>query len=57
MWEHPITNVQIEILKNWDYEMIPCVSKTLICGDTGFGAMAEVVDIVHTVRETIKKSI
>lgn len=56
MWEHPITDVQIEILRSWGYKMVPCVAKTLICGDTGLGAMAEVADIVNTVHETIKKS-
>lgn len=49
MWEHPITSTQVEILKSWGYQEIPCISKTLMCGDTGTGAMAEVETIIQTV--------
>ncbi|XP_050684514.1 phosphopantothenoylcysteine decarboxylase isoform X2 [Leptidea sinapis] len=50
MWEHPVTSIQIGVLKGWGYEEIPPISKTLACGDTGVGAMAE----VHTIVERIK---
>ncbi|XP_055625629.1 phosphopantothenoylcysteine decarboxylase [Toxorhynchites rutilus septentrionalis] len=46
MWEHPITGPQIDTLKSWGLREIPCVAKTLMCGDTGLGAMAEVGTIV-----------
>lgn len=46
MWEHPITRQQISLLKSWGYKELPCVSKTLMCGDTGMGGMAEVDTIV-----------
>lgn len=49
MWDHPITGPQIETLKSWGLQEIPCVAKTLMCGDTGQGAMAEVNTIVQTV--------
>ncbi|PSN44380.1 Phosphopantothenoylcysteine decarboxylase [Blattella germanica] len=52
MWDHPITATHIETLKSWGYKEVPCISKTLMCGDTGLGAMAEVstiVDHIYTV--------
>lgn len=49
MWEHPITATQIEILKKWGYTEIPCISKTLMCGDTGLGGMALPDDIVSSI--------
>ena len=54
MWRHPVTNSQIETLQSWNYQLIPCVEKTLMCGDTGFGAMAEVQTIVQTVLKSVK---
>ncbi|XP_062563223.1 phosphopantothenoylcysteine decarboxylase [Armigeres subalbatus] len=49
MWDHPITGPQIETLRSWGFREIPCVAKTLMCGDTGLGAMAEVDTIVQQV--------
>ncbi|XP_046680025.1 phosphopantothenoylcysteine decarboxylase-like [Homalodisca vitripennis] len=49
MWEHPITSGHVNLLKSWGYQEIPCISKTLMCGDTGTGAMAEVDTIVQTI--------
>ncbi|XP_075978284.1 phosphopantothenoylcysteine decarboxylase [Anticarsia gemmatalis] len=48
MWEHPITSQQIATLKQWGHIEIPPISKKLMCGDTGIGAMAEVSTIVET---------
>lgn len=53
MYEHPLTSQQISILKTWGYQEIPVVSKTLMCGDTGLGAMAEVGTIVDYLIGTI----
>lgn len=39
---------QISLLKSWGYKEVHCVSKTLMCGDTGMGAMAEVDTIVRS---------
>lgn len=47
MSEHPVTAPQIDTLKSWGFREIPCVAKTLMCGDTGLGAMAEVDTIVQ----------
>lgn len=49
MWEHPLTAKQILTLKSFGYIEIPCVSKTLVCGDSGMGAMAEVKTIVEKI--------
>ncbi|KAH8327245.1 phosphopantothenoylcysteine decarboxylase [Drosophila bipectinata] len=49
MYDHPITREQIDKLISWGYKEIPCISKTLMCGDTGNGAMAEVPTIVQAV--------
>ncbi|KAL4219678.1 hypothetical protein ACF0H5_022250 [Mactra antiquata] len=48
MWEHPITSEQIKKLESWGYKQIPVVSKLLVCGDKGAGAMAEVSTIIET---------
>lgn len=55
MWEHPITSQQIEILKSWGYIEIPSIEKTLMCGDTGMGAMAEISTIVENVKKHMSK--
>ncbi|XP_001960237.2 phosphopantothenoylcysteine decarboxylase [Drosophila ananassae] len=49
MYDHPITREQIDKIVSWGYKEIPCISKTLMCGDTGNGAMAEVPTIVQAV--------
>lgn len=56
MYEHPITKVHMNTLKSWGYEEVPCVSKTLMCGDTGLGAMAEVATIIAEVRKRIVRA-
>lgn len=50
MWEHPITTQQVATLQQWGHIQIPPISKTLICGDTGVGAMAEVNVIVEQLK-------
>jgi phosphopantothenoylcysteine decarboxylase len=47
MWDHPITEIQLTILKSWGYEIIGPISKKMMCGDIGNGAMAEVKDIIN----------
>lgn len=54
MWEHPVTATQISALKSWGYIEVPCIAKTLMCGDTGLGAMAELNTIVATLLGTIE---
>ncbi|XP_014678218.1 PREDICTED: phosphopantothenoylcysteine decarboxylase-like isoform X1 [Priapulus caudatus] len=52
MWEHPITKFQIDKLTNWGFVEVPCIEKTLVCGDKGLGAMAE----VNVIAEKIQKN-
>ncbi|MGH0114718.1 UNVERIFIED_CONTAM: hypothetical protein FKN15_038235 [Acipenser sinensis] len=35
MWEHPLTGMQIDILKGFGYREVPCIAKKLVCGDEG----------------------
>jgi phosphopantothenoylcysteine decarboxylase len=52
MFEHPLTRQHLDILtKSFGYIEIPCMEKTLMCGQTGIGAMATVDTIVE---ETLK---
>ncbi|KAF7224379.1 phosphopantothenoylcysteine decarboxylase [Nothobranchius furzeri] len=50
MWQHPITAQQVSRLKEFGYVEVPCISKKLVCGDDGKGAMAEVSTIVSAVK-------
>ncbi|XP_060803316.1 phosphopantothenoylcysteine decarboxylase isoform X1 [Amyelois transitella] len=53
MWEHPITSKQITTLKEWGHIEIPPIEKTLMCGDKGVGAMAEVTTIVDRIKTVV----
>ncbi|XP_029337608.1 phosphopantothenoylcysteine decarboxylase isoform X2 [Mus caroli] len=55
MWEHPLTAQQVAQLKAFGYVEIPCVSKKLVCGDQGLGAMAEVETIVAKVQAVLSQ--
>jgi phosphopantothenoylcysteine synthetase/decarboxylase len=35
MWQHPLTQEQLEKLQSLKYNQIPPISKTLACGDCG----------------------
>lgn len=49
MWQHPLTAEHIAKLKTFGYTEIPAINKTLICGETGMGAMAEVDTIIEKI--------
>lgn len=51
MWHHPITAQQVARLTEFGYVEIPCISKKLVCGDEGKGAMAEVSTIVSIISQ------
>lgn len=51
MWNHPVTKDQVDKLVSWGYKLIPPIVKTLMCGDHGIGAMAEVETIVNQILE------
>lgn len=54
MWNHPITSRQLKGLFELGVYMVDPIEKTLYCGDTGKGAMADIEDIVR-VAGIIKK--
>lgn len=69
MWEHPCTKVQLQMMHSFWYQneeigsskkdkssqtyIIDPQVKTLACGDTGKGALANVSDIVQTAKRLI----
>lgn len=53
MWKHPVTAPQIDKLKSWGYKEINCITKTLMCGDTGIGAMAEIDTIISSTLRSL----
>lgn len=53
MYHHPITICQINTLTTWGYHLVPVIEKTLVCGDTGLGAMAEVSTIVDFIQKLL----
>ena len=50
MYDHPITEQQIDTLRRFGYELISPVEKKLACGDFGIGAMAPVESIVDCIK-------
>ncbi len=55
MWEHPITQENLGRLRNkcrW-FTLGP-ISKRLMCGDVGIGAMAEPLDIADKVQKILR---
>ncbi|KAA8491328.1 Phosphopantothenoylcysteine decarboxylase [Porphyridium purpureum] len=51
MWESDITRAQMQqVSSRHNVRVVPPVSKTLICGDIGVGAMADVQEIVACVN-------
>ncbi|TNN13797.1 DnaJ subfamily C member 25 isoform 3 [Schistosoma japonicum] len=58
MWQHPFTHEQIERLTNkLHWKCIYPIQKTLICGDTGIGAMAEADDIVNSLKDELNRNL
>lgn len=53
MWDHPVTQPQVDCMKSWGYIEIPCIEKVLMCNDKGKGAMAEPKTIVDQICETL----
>ena len=54
MWENPFTNEHLaKVQQVYSAKVIDTVSKQLICGDTGKGAMAHVETIVSSVLDAL----
>lgn len=54
MWEHPVTQPQVNTLKSWGYIEIPPIAKMLACKTFGMGAMAEPASIVDAVKDVLQ---
>ena len=54
MMEHPITDMQLDVLKTWGAIVVPPQCKKLACGDIGIGAMASIGDIYKRVNEKLR---
>ncbi|KAF0986564.1 hypothetical protein HZS_103 [Henneguya salminicola] len=53
MYNHPITTIQISLLKSWGYYEIPPIEKKLACGDYGIGAMASIEEIIKKITKLL----
>jgi len=64
MWEHPATQEHLNKLHDWynkshdwyNLSILKPVEKTLVCGDTGVGAMCDIDQIVKTVQNATRWS-
>lgn len=56
MWDSLLTTLHRMYINTLGIEIVKPVSKTLACGDTGVGAMADVSDIVQKVKDEIQLS-
>lgn len=56
MWNHPVTNTSLDVLRGWGYKVIDPISKTLACNDTGNGALADVTEIVTSIKHSLATS-
>lgn len=56
MYNHPATREACLKLSNWGHVIVPPQEKTLFCGDTGIGAMAQIDDIVRCLDYAAVKS-
>lgn len=54
MWEHPATQKNLKTVFSYGVQVIPPISKTLMCGDTGIGPMEEPVKIAKAVKEILE---
>ena len=54
MYKHPLTRVQLKMLtETFGFSLIDSIEKTLVCGDSGIGAMANVDTIVEYISNLI----
>ena len=53
IWVGIAEGFQVSQLEAWGYTMLPTVEKTLVCGDKGLGAMADLDTIVSAVKSQL----
>ena len=54
MYENPVTQRNIQSLKEFGYNFIEPMAALLACGDLGKGALADVDTIINTVKELME---
>ena len=54
MWHQRLTSQHLDTLRARGVAVVPPIVKTLACGDTGAGAMAEPADVVHAALELLR---
>jgi len=51
MWDNPLVQRNMDILKGTErFEVVPPVEKTLACGETGVGGLADEEDLLAAIR-------
>lgn len=50
MYEHPITKTHIDTILSWGIEVINPQIKTLVCKETGIGAMCNISEIAERIK-------
>lgn len=53
MYTHPMTERHLSVLRDFGFHIIPPISKELMCGDTGTGAMARPEDIAARIVDSL----
>ena len=51
-----LRHFQVNQLEAWGCKVLPTVEKTLVCGDKGLGAMAEVETMVDEVKSHVDRN-
>lgn len=50
MYEHPVTETHLQTLSTWGINIIAPQVKTLVCKETGIGAMCNISEIVKRIK-------
>ena len=53
MYNHPLTEEQLNKLRAWGVHVIEPVEKMLACGDKGKGALPPVETVVESIRQLL----
>ena len=53
MWNHPVTQTQLDTMQQWGVHVVMPVEKELACRDVGMGALASPEQIADAIRAVI----
>ena len=54
MWDHPVTEDNLQKLRGWGYKIVEPQSKMLACGTFGNGALADIDEIVKATHDALR---